>query len=198
MSNETNDFLASIRSEIGKRARESGLDHSTLVTRYREGKLAFGLDSAHARRLFTDIKAEALASMIGEGLRFERFLINACMAISWLGFLISLPVAVWAFGWWAIAAIPAATIVRFGHFARAGMGRQSLFFEATALAAAIIVPPTIGWDARTYAWLVMLAASLLAARLIYFFSGRMAINLVLRNPRAYDLLSQDIHVKEIE
>ena len=160
--------------------------------------MAFGMDPAHARRLFTDIKGDALVLKIGEDLRFERFLVTACMTISWWGFLISLPVAIWAFGWWAIAAIPAATVIRYGHFSRAGMGRQSLFFEATALAVAIVVPPIIGWDARIYVWLVVLAASLLAARLIYFFSSRIVRNLVLRNPKAYDLLSQDIRIQETE
>lgn len=174
------------------------LDHSTLVTRYRQGKLAFGMDPAHARRLFTDIKGDVLVSKIGEGLRFERFLVTACMTISWWAFLLSLPVAIWAFAWWAVAAIPAATVVRFGHFSRAGMGRQSYLFEAIALLAAIAVPPIAGWGIRIHVWLIMLAVSLLAARLIYFFSSRMVRNLVLRNPRAYDLLAQDLHFQEID
>jgi hypothetical protein len=173
------------------------LDHSTLVAKYREGKLAFGMDPAHARRLFTDFKGETLISKIGEDLRFERFLVTACMAISWWGFLSTLPVAIMAFGWWAVAAIPAATVIWFGLKARAGMGRQSLFFEVTALATAIVVPPMAGWDVRTYVWLVLLAASLLAARLVYYFSSRMIKDLILRNPKAYDLLSRDIRVKEI-
>lgn len=173
------------------------LDHSTLTSRYREGKLAFGMDPAYARRLFTDFKGETLISKIGEDLKLERFLVTACMAISWWGFLSTLPVAIWTFGWWAVVAIPAATVIWFGLKTRAGMGRQSLSFEMTALATAIVVPPVAGWNVRIYVWLVSLAASLLAARLVYYFSNRMVRDLILRNPKAYDLLSRDIRVQEL-
>ena len=174
------------------------LDHSTLVMRYKEGKLAFGMEPAHARRLFTDVNGEALIAKIGEDLRLERFLVVACIAISWWGYLISLPVAVWALGWWAVVAIPVATIIRFHHLASAGKGKQSLFFEVIVLATAILVPPIAGWDTRIHLWLTALTASMLAARLIYFLSGRMVGTLVLRNPKAYDWLSKDIRVQEVE
>ncbi len=170
------------------------LDYPTFIERYREGKLVFGMPSDYARRFFTEISGEALISKIGEDLRFERFLIMLCMIISWWGFLISLPLAIWAFHWWAIVAIPAAAIFRYGHLRRGPIGRQSISFEILALAVATLGPPIVGWGTRIHVWLVLLAISLLTARLIYFLSSRMVRGLVLRNPKAYDFLSRDLQV----
>ena len=170
------------------------LDYPTFIARYKEGKLVFGMPSDYAHRFFTEISCEALISKIGEGLRFQRFLIMLSMIISWWGFLISLPLAIWAFHWWAVAAIPAAAILKFGHLRRVPIGRRSIFREILVLAVATLSPPMFGWGTRIHVWLVLLAISLLTGRLIYFLSSRMVKGLVLRNPKAYDFLSRDLQV----
>lgn len=170
------------------------LDYSTFVARYKDGKLRFGMPSYRAREFFTNLGGETLILKIGEGLRVERFLIMLCTAVSWWAFLISLPLAIWAFHWWAVAAVPAAWIFRRRHLRGLPVGRQTLTFEIFALAVAVLGPPVVGWGARVHVWLMLLAFSLLTARLVYFLSSRMMVRLVLRSRKAYDFLSQYLEV----
>ena len=171
-------------------------EHKQIAADFYHGKVLFGLDRMVARQFFMDIPFRIIEEKTGEAPYLEMFTVWALLIAGHLGLVLSWVLAFVAFGWWSALLIPGSLVVYFiftGHSSLPGHGLLGITIALAASVAAAVVDVfpsrAIGW------YFVVLLLSLWAARSVYSAAWHFVRAFVLRNGKAYEMLSSRIDIR---
>ena len=172
-------------------------EYKDLVTKTNSGALLIGIDRAIARKFYTDIPLSKIEAETGEAPYFEKMIVWSAYLAAPIALLTSFVLAVFAFRWWAVLAIPLSIAVYFVYSGQSSMPSRGMLGISLllALASGILFTdflnlPFVTW----YAFSIVLA--LWASRLVYCASTALLRAFVSRNIRAFDFMSEHIHMRE--
>lgn len=164
-------------------------EHARIVAGAQTGQLIVGIDRAQARVFFMEVPLARIEAVTGERPYVEKTIVKLLFFGTWLGLIVSLPLAYLAFNWWALAAIPLSVLIYVSSMSRGSVGGCGWGFLTALLAASIVaayvgVPPNR--HAGEYAFAFVFA--LWSARGVYTTSTTFMRNFVLRNKKAFETL----------
>ncbi len=172
-------------------------EYNDLVAKTNSGALLIGIDRAIARKFFTDIPLSKIEEETGEALYFEKTIVWSVYLAAPIALLTSFVLAVFAFRWWAVLAIPLSVVVYFIYTGQSSLPNRGMLGISLllALASGILFTdflnlPFVTW----YAFSIVFA--LWASRLVYCASTALLRAFVLRNIRAFDFMAEHIHIRD--
>lgn len=164
-----------IHDESLRLLRQAGSDLRSLVA---SDRLQLGVDRPRARQMLDKVDIAKVMAATGVEIRSEArvgtllYLLSAWAVIVWIG------LSFWAFGWWGIAAIPAAAILLF--FCEKSNRTGGAFSILLAIAFGIIALLT-GTDPLFY-WALMGALFTAGMRYSYVVATRVVRRAALESP----------------
>lgn len=170
--------------------------YRTLVERAEAGSLLVGVDRTVARKLFTDLPLSALQEKTGERLAYEKAIVMALWLAAPLAMLASVVAAPYAFGWWALLAIPLSVALFTVAWSLSSRGDTGFVMPALLVGVAVFIA-TAGWvSPKIGLYLVLFAVACLCARLTYVVATAFVRNLVLRSQVAFAFLAPTLQLKD--
>jgi len=172
-------------------------EYQAIVSRIQTGSLLIGIDRSMARKFYTDVPLSRIEEQTGEAPYFEKAVVFGAFIGGPLALLASFVMAVFAFGWGAVLAIPASVVLYFIFTGASSMPRNGMA-GITVLLVLALASLYLNWFPSSYmAWYaVLIAAALWSARLIYSAATVFIRAFVVRNRRAFEFLAPYIQLKD--
>lgn len=169
-------------------------DHQTFRILAEQGKILVGIEPAVARKFFTDTAASVVQERIGEPITIERAAVRAAFVLGPLALLLSFYFAVVTFGWWSTLVIPVSVMIWFYHGGQVSLGHPKLLLMTIAVGVLIWLCAT---EPRPiYGWLLAFVAAGYLDRIRYRSAVFFLRALIIRNQKAFELLSDTITIKD--
>lgn len=164
-------------------------EYQEFVKRAKNGEILIGVESAVARKFFTDTDHSVIKEKIGESLSRERFLVKTCWLLEFVWLLAGIIASIFALKWHSIIAIPGMLITSFVLGGKASMGRQKI--EGAVFL--VVICFLLAYYFRDkgvsmIVWLVLLPLPYFFARLTYKLATMFLRSLSVRNEKAFNLL----------
>lgn len=173
-------------------------EHKQLASEFYKGSVLIGLDRMVARKFYMDLSLKHIEEQTGEAPYFEVLAVFGTVVAAHLALVASWVLSVLAFGWWSVLAIPASTLVYFLFGGHSSLPNHRLLGVSLVLVAIVIAMRLGAFPSNYVAWYcISFAFSLWAARFVYFAAGHFLRAFVLRNKKAYEMLSSYIDVKQL-
>ena len=171
-------------------------EHKQIAADFYHGKVLFGLDRMVARKFFMDIPIRNIKEQTGEAPYIEMFAVWTLQIASHLALLSTWVLAFFAFGWWSALAIPVSLAIYVIFVGLSSLPGHGLLGITIALAAIVVVAAVDVFPSKAIAWyFVVLLLSLWAARSVYSASWHFVRAFVLRNRKAFEMLSSHIDIR---
>lgn len=167
------------------------LEHATFKSLAESRKLLIGVDPAIARAFFCESRYATARSAIGDSILWNRRLVVAMMFLSPLFLFVSFGLAVRAFGWWSLLAIPFSLLIWFAQGGRASLGGAVVTPMLVLAIGAVLLflGPVFQWSAA-----LLLCKG--CDQLKYAWAVRSFRALVVRNETAFNLLGPTCNLIE--
>jgi hypothetical protein len=175
----------------------SSLTHSELVQQEHDGKLLIGIDRPFARRFYTDTPIAAVLAETGEAPYFEKLTIFPLFVGGPLLLLSASISAAIFFGWWAVLTIPVFIFIWMLYYSASSHGRSRSIGISIVLVCCFIVSFTSLIPFSFGVTFSLFFASLWCSRVLYSASTMYLRCFILRNARAFEMLRDEITLKEL-
>jgi 4-hydroxybenzoate polyprenyltransferase len=173
-------------------------EYKEFVARANAGEIAIGLDRATARKFYTDVPLFRIEEETGEKPFFEKAVVSFAIFAAPISLLASAVLAVLAFHWWAALVVPISIIVYFFYSGQSSMPRGKMLGISVLLSLAVGSIFTNIFPSGAISWYCVTGAfSLWCARLVYVAATTFLRAFILRNKRAYELMSEDIRIRDM-
>jgi hypothetical protein len=151
------------------------------------GELQIFISVADWRQFLTKIDPANISEKMGKSLHGRIKLITILSSTDFLALLVSIGLAIPAFGWWAFFVIPVVTVVWIFYKARANRGRQTLIPVSVLLVAAIAT--ALLWNAPNIwirLFIISATLSIFLVRLLYYAVASIVFDLIHTNYEFFD------------
>lgn len=163
-------------------------EHQELVEREEQGHVLIGVDRVVARKFFTDTSHREVQAEIGESLYLDRLIVKTSFVLGYVLVLLGLAASVWAFGWWALLAVPFTIVLWGAYLAASSRGNAGVGFGLVALVGACAAYFLAPLSMPVKICLLLVAGALFFARFTYSSSTFLLRALALRNHKAFNAL----------
>ena len=180
----------------------SGTNFEEVVRREKTGELVIGVDRVFARQFYTDVPVGVVKEHTGDAPYTEKGLVLA----AWVGgavamlnsaILNSAILTPFVIGWWSALAIPVGVLVRTMYLGLSARGGSRLTIVSILLVVAAALYAMNLWPGRAI-WAVFLlyVVALWLGRFVYVGSTWFLRAFVLRNPKAFVWLREELTLYE--
>jgi hypothetical protein len=163
-------------------------EYRSLLEHQRMGRLQIFISTADFRQLFLKIDGAKLSQELGEPIHARITFINILSYTDFLALVVSIALAVPAFGWWSLLVIPSLIIAWMFYKAHASRGKQRLLGVSVLLA--VVIGSALFWDSLaiwTRLFIVAVAVTIFLIRLLYYAVARTAFGLVHSSYKFFDM-----------